>query len=139
MFPTRILPTTGAAMRAVTAGVATMVLVLLIGGFAAAQDEKIDGKLLVGKWAHKEKGAKELTIEFMKTGRVTFTGGPGFTIGGTYKLDGNKLSLTMRFEGDENTTVRTVNSLSKSELVTTDEKGKKDTFIRVGPQGGDKK
>jgi uncharacterized protein (TIGR03066 family) len=126
-------------MRAVTAGVATTVLVVLVGGFAAAQDEKVDGKLLVGKWVPKDKDGKELTIEFIKTGRVTITGGPGFAIGGTYKLGGNKLSLTMRFEGDENTTVRTVNSLTKSELVTTDEKGKKDTLVRVGPQGGDKK
>ena len=126
-------------MRGVLAGVVTTVLVVLVGGSAGAQDEKIDGKLLVGKWVPKDKEGKELTIEFFKTGRVTLTGGPGFTIGGTYKLDGNKLNLTMRFEGDENTTVRTVNKLTKTELVTTDEKGKKDTLVWARPQGGDKK
>lgn len=121
-------------MHEVLAGVATAMLAMLLGGPAGAQDgkdAKIDAKLLVGKWASKEKGEKALAVEFFKTGRVTFTGGPWFTIGGTYKLDGNKLTLTMRLEGDETTTVRTVDALTKTELVTTDQNGKKDTLVRV--------
>jgi uncharacterized protein (TIGR03066 family) len=99
------------------------------------KDEKIDAKKLVGKWAPKEK--KEgvtVVIEFMKGGKASFTlnaNGKELKAEGTYKLDGNKLTTTMKFGEKEQSQTRTVSKLTDTELVSTDEKGKEDTLVRL--------
>jgi uncharacterized protein (TIGR03066 family) len=124
-------------MRAILAGLATVVLTVAAGGFAAGQDEKIDAKLLVGKWTPEEKKDKQFFVEFAKDGKLKVTAGEDFKLDGTYKLDGNKLTMTVKFGDDEKTKVRTVYSLTKEKLVSSDEGGSKDTLIRV--DGGKKK
>lgn len=117
-------------MRAILAGAAVAVLVVAVGGSAVGQDEKIDGKLLVGKWTPQDK-EKGIVIEFTKDGKLSVTAGKGFKLEGSYKLDGNKLSMKVKFGDDEKTKVRTVHSLTKEKMVSSDEGGKKDTLLRV--------
>jgi uncharacterized protein (TIGR03066 family) len=129
-------------MRAVLVGTAAAVLVAALGGAAdGRQPEKIDARLLVGKWQPKEAEGKDFTIEFTKDGKLVFVAKAGdkeFKIDGTYKLDGDKLSFKLSFGGAEKEEARTVHSLSKTELVSSDKDGKKDTLIRVKAKG-DKK
>jgi len=120
-------------MRAVLVGMAVVVLVAAAGGTAAGRDEKIDAKLLVGKWTPKEEGKNGVfVVEFTKDGKVLLNAaGKDFKAEGTYKLDGNKLSFKMKFGDEEKSQVRTVHSLTKTELVSSDEKDRKDTLVRV--------
>ncbi|HYH67602.1 MAG TPA: TIGR03066 family protein [Urbifossiella sp.] len=126
-------------MRAVLVGVAAAVLVAALGGSAdGRQPEKIDAKLLIGKWTPKEVKGEDFVMQFTKDGKLVFVGKAGdkeFTLEGTYKLEGNKLNFKMAFGGIEKEETRTVNSLSKTELVSSDAKGKKDTLVRVAAKG----
>ncbi|HYH67600.1 MAG TPA: TIGR03066 family protein [Urbifossiella sp.] len=128
-------------MRAVLVGVAVAVLVAVVGGPAdGRQPEKIDAKLLVGKWTPKEAAKSgDFVIEFFKDGKLKLEAGDGkaFKAEGTYKLDGDKLTLKMKMGEKEKTQVRTVYSLTRTELVSADEGGSKDTLLRV-PAKGDK-
>ena len=124
-------------MRTVTVGLAAAVLVLAAGGTTVGQDTKtkLDAKLLVGKWTPDDEAKRDkMIIEFAKDGKLVIAinfGGKEAKIDGTYKLDGDKLSVKMSFLGEEKNEVMTVNTLTAKTLVTTDEKGKKDTLIRV--------
>ena len=131
-------------MRTVLAGMAAA-LVVAVGGSAAGRDDKdkVDPKLLVGKWTpDDEKKRDKMFIEFTKDGKLAisfdFGGGKEFKIDGTYKLDGTKLAVKMSFMGEEKGQVMTVDALTATKLVTTDEKGKKDTMVRVAKGGGKK-
>ncbi|HYH67604.1 MAG TPA: TIGR03066 family protein [Urbifossiella sp.] len=124
-------------MRTVTVGLAAAVLVLVAGGTTVGQDTKtkLDAKLLVGKWTPDDEAKRDkMTIEFLKDGKLAL----GFKFGekeakidGTYKLDGDQLTVKMSFMGQEKSEVMTVNKLTAKTLVTTDEKGKKDTLVRI--------
>ncbi|HEX4607251.1 MAG TPA: lipocalin family protein [Urbifossiella sp.] len=72
-------------------------------------------------------------LEFNKDGKLNATveeDGKDLTFDGTYKLDGSK--LTLKLLGEEDKQVLTVISLTKAGLITTDEKEKKETYIRTG-------
>jgi uncharacterized protein (TIGR03066 family) len=124
-------------MRVILAGLAATVLVVAAGGVAAGRDEKdakVDAKLLVGKWTPKEEDKKgEFYVEFLKDGKLLFTAGGGkdFKVEGTYKLDGNKLRFKLKFGETEKEDTRIIHSLTKTELTSSDDKGKKDTLVRV--------
>ena len=109
-------------------------LLVLVGGVTAA-DDKIDAKKLLGKWEHKE---KKFVIDFLKDGKVTVRGdkdGKEVTSEGTYKLDGNKLMLSMKIGDDEKKMTRTVTKLTDTELTSKDDDaGKEDTLTRVKPK-----
>ena len=127
-------------MRAVLVGVAAAVLVAAVGDGADGRQDaaKIDAKLLVGKWQPQDK-AKEFTVEFTKDGKVTVVvAGKDDKGEGTYKLDGDKLTLKLKFGDKEESMTRTVHSLTKTELVSSREGGSKDTLVRV-PGKKDKK
>jgi uncharacterized protein (TIGR03066 family) len=132
-------------MRVLLAGVAATALVVAFGGAAAgrdAKDGKVDAKLLVGKWTpDDEKKRDKMTIEFTKDGKLALGikfGEKELKLDGTYKVSGDKLTFKLSFMGEEKTETMTINSLTKAKLVTTDEKGKKDTLLRVEGKGGDK-
>jgi uncharacterized protein (TIGR03066 family) len=131
-------------MRAVLVGVTAAVMVAALGGAAEGrQPEKIDAKLLIGKWQPKEVRVKgeEFVVEFMKAGKLAFVGKDGdkeIKIEGTYTLEGNKLSFKMSFGGMDRFEIRTVHSLTKTEFVSSLDGGKKDTMVR-GAAKGDKK
>lgn len=107
-----------------------------LGLTAAAEDkkgEKIDAKLLVGKWETKEAGGTA-AVEFTKDGKLTLVAtvdGKELKFEGTYKVDGNKLSATLKAGDKEQTQTRTITKLTGTELATTDDKGKERLYTRV--------
>lgn len=111
------------------------VVILALAVTATGQDKKIDGKLLIGKWVPKEeKKGLSMTLEFKKEGKLAFAVdfmGKTETIDGTYKLDGDKLEVVIKFLGEEKKDTLTIKKLSETELETTDSKGKTDTFTKV--------
>jgi uncharacterized protein (TIGR03066 family) len=111
------------------------VLVALVACCTLAADDKIDAKKLVGKWEPKEKPeGSSVVIEFTKSGKVMFmanVNGKETKAEGTYKLDGNKLKTVMKFGDIEQTRTRTISKLTDTELVSSDEKGKEVTLVRV--------
>src|SRR3954463_1072337 len=86
--------------------------------------EQIDPQKLVGKWSPKE--AAVFTVEFTKDGKATLVtttaDGKGATGEGTYKVDGNKLTVTVKMDDKERTITRTISKLTDTEMVSTDEK-----------------
>jgi uncharacterized protein (TIGR03066 family) len=95
--------------------------------------ESIDAKTLVGKWSPKE--AATFTIEFTKDGKATLVtttaDGKELRGEGKYKLDGNKLTTTVKLGDEERTLTSTISKLTDTELVGTDDKGKERTMVRV--------
>src|SRR5262245_20349585 len=120
-------------MRAVL-GVALVAVMGLVSGAGVAgqdKDEKIDGKKLIGKWAPKEGGTEKFVVEFTKDGKLKFVG-EGKTVDGTYKLEGNKLTIEAEVDGKKEKMVRTISKLTDTELTSKDEdRGKEDTLVRV--------
>jgi uncharacterized protein (TIGR03066 family) len=122
-------------MRAILGGT---LLALAVCAGAPAEDKKdaIDAKKLVGKWEPKEKPKdRTLLIEFTKDGKVTFTGSEGgkeMKAEGTYKVDGDKLTLDVKYGDKERKMTRIVSRLTDTELVSKEEGGKtEDTMVRV--------
>jgi uncharacterized protein (TIGR03066 family) len=132
-------------MRAILLGTAAAVLVVAGGGSVVGRDakDKVDAKLLVGKWTLDDKEKRDrLFLEFKKDGKLVmsldFGGGKEFKLDGTYKVDGNKITSKINFMGQEKSETHTIDSLTATKLVTTDEKGMKDVFVRASGKGGDK-
>lgn len=116
-------------MRAIMGCVLGVLLVASVG----LADDKIDGKKLVGKWQPAEK-KDNVTIEFGKDNKLTIQveiGGKSEKMEGTYKLDGNKLSVKLKFMDQDQTDEVTVNKLTDEELETTDKNGKKESLKKV--------
>ncbi|HEX4607464.1 MAG TPA: TIGR03066 family protein, partial [Urbifossiella sp.] len=82
-------------MRVILAGLAATVLMVAAGGVAVGRDEKVDAKLLVGKWTPEDADKKgKMFVEFAKDGKVSFAFSfekdgvkKEFKFDGTYKLD----------------------------------------------------
>lgn len=115
-----------------------IVLVAFAGIPAGAQDKddkKIDEKKLIGKWEPANApAAAKVVIEFSEKGKVTVSadvGGKAEKLEGTYKLAGDKLSVTMKNEGKERTETMTVTKLTDTELVAKDDGGKEETLKRI--------
>lgn len=107
----------------------------LLTSHVVAQDGKIDGKKLVGKWTPKDENKNgKMFIEFTKDGKVMVNGKAGDTelkIDGTYKLEGNKLSLMLKKGDQSKSATVTLTKLTDTEMVGEDEGGKSETFLRV--------
>jgi uncharacterized protein (TIGR03066 family) len=115
-------------MRAILS--CTLTLVVCCG---LSADEKIDTKKLVGKWTPK-KEAGAMVVEFAKDGKltvVTVVDQKEHKMEGTYKVDGRKLIMTVKAGEKEVERTRTIFDLTDTELITTDENGKKEFAIRV--------
>ncbi|MBL8824968.1 MAG: TIGR03066 family protein [Planctomycetia bacterium] len=115
-------------------GISLIALLAALISTSAMQD-KIDGKLLLGKWEPETKpqGAK-LVIEFAKEGKLTVDaefGGQKINMDGSYKLEGDQLTITMKQQGKEETTKMKVTKLNDKEMVTKDDKDKMETLKRV--------
>lgn len=118
----------------------------LMCGAALAGQVKVDGKLLVGKWepaVEKEKTPDKdkppekkeklpaMVIEFTADGKVAMTigeAGKEVRAEGTYKLDADKLAVSMKVLDKEIKETLTVKKLTATELVTEDSKGKSDSL-----------
>ena len=98
------------------------------------KDEKIDGAKLVGKWEPKEKDDRMFLMVFAKDGKLTVShvaDGKEVKYDGSYKLAGNKLTVTMKAGDKERTDTRIVTKLTDTEMVSTDDKGAKEfTMVR---------
>jgi uncharacterized protein (TIGR03066 family) len=83
-----------------------------------------------------------MKMEFTKDGKLTLSGpGPGgkeLKIEGTYKLDGDKLSMKMTFMGETHEETVTVTKLTDDELEGKDKSGKTESFKRVKGDAGKK-
>jgi len=110
-------------------------LVFVLSGAVAAADEKIDAKKLIGKWEPKDaKKGPAMVMEFTKDGKLTATadlGGKEFKIDGTYKVDGNKLMMKMKFMDKEIEETVTVTKLTDDEMEGTGKDGKSEAFKKV--------
>ncbi len=105
----------------------------------------IDTKWLVGRWQVKDE-TKE-GFEFTKDGKVMVAatlGGEPLKCAGTYRVDGEKVILTVPFGGKDQVITFTVIKLTAAELVLRDENGKVETLVRRREKpadlpGGEKK
>jgi uncharacterized protein (TIGR03066 family) len=107
------------------------VTVVCLIGTAARADEKDYPKLIVGKWelTKVEEGGlpKGTVIEFTKDGKVKVTAkkdDKDFDLEGTYKVDGDKLMVTIKTGDDEHKQTITILKLTDGELHTKNEMGK---------------
>lgn len=97
----------------------------------AQADDKIDAKLLIGKWELTGAGlppAAKATVEFKKDNKMSFSldlDGQKQDIEGTYKIDGNKMEMTMKGpDSQERTQKLTIVKLTEKEAtIKHDEKG----------------
>lgn len=93
---------------------------------AAAFQDKIDGKLLVGKWEpEKAPPGLKIVLEFMKDDKLKLeieVQDKKEKVEGTYKLEGDQLTMTMKREGQEVSQKLTVVKLNDKEAVMKDDK-----------------
>lgn len=110
--------------------------VLVAGGGRAAdkdKDKKIDPAKLVGKWEISKTEdtnapPKGTVIEFTKDNKITMTAeldGKKIEFAGTYKVDGDKLTIKMSLPGGKDVEdTDTIQSLTDDKLVTVDKEKK---------------
>lgn len=119
-------------MRAILGCTVVLVLATAVTATQDKKDQKTDAKKLIGKW---ETGDKKslVVIEFAAEGKLTLTAGESgkeIKVEGTYKLDGDKLEVSLKFMGEEQKEKLTIKKLTDTELVTEDSKGKTETLKR---------
>lgn len=107
---------------------AVVAVVGLAGGAARAAD---NAKMLVGKWevtkADEGTVPAGTMIEFTKDGKIKLTGkkeGEDVSHEGTYKVDGDTFTITMKAKDKEVTHKITIVKISEKELSTKNEEGK---------------
>jgi uncharacterized protein (TIGR03066 family) len=110
---------------------AVAAVVCLAGTAVRAEDKADNAKLIVGKWTVEkadegtvEKGA---TVEFTKDGKCKAThknADQEMTVEGTYKVDGDKLTMLLKIGDKEQTIDITILKLTKTELHTKNAEGK---------------
>jgi uncharacterized protein (TIGR03066 family) len=113
---------------------------LLLSGVAVqtttAADAKVDAKKIVGVWEGAKGGEfpPGATIEFTKDGKVKVSleaNGKKVTVEGTYKVAGDKLTVTMKGPGGkEKTDTDTIKTLTDDKLVIHDAKEKKNVELK---------
>ena len=109
-----------------------VVAVVGLVGVATRAEEKPDyAKLIVGKWevAKADEGtvSKGAVIEFTKDGKIKATGKKDdkeMTVEGTYKVEKDTFTLTMKVGEKEHTQTITITKISDKELSTKDKDGK---------------
>jgi uncharacterized protein (TIGR03066 family) len=123
-------------MKGILAAFAVAVVVV---GFGRAEDKKLDAAKLVGKWeltkSTDEGAPKGAIVEFMKDSKLTITfelGGKKIEMGGTYKLDGDKLTVTIKPPdgGKEETDTDTIKTFTDDMLVLIDKDKKETEFTK---------
>ncbi|MHB1422735.1 MAG: lipocalin family protein [Gemmataceae bacterium] len=103
---------------------------------SAAPAPKSNRTLLLGVWevTKSEDGTPPTTtVEFTRDGKVkiaTKVGDETLNLDGTYKLEDDKVTVTIKDpkEGEELTDTLTIIKLTEKVLITKDQKGKTDEF-----------
>jgi uncharacterized protein (TIGR03066 family) len=95
-----------------------------------------NAKKIVGVWkvSKSDEGPKEGKIEFTKDGKLKLTakmGDKDLTINGTYKIKGDKITVTITFMDKSHTDTGTIKKLTEKQLIIEGEKGKSTEFERV--------
>lgn len=114
-----------------------LVSVLLLAPSTSLVEDKIDGKLLIGKWKPEKlpENLDSLVVEYKKDDKLTVeieAQGQKQSFEGTYKLEGDKLSIKIDFNGNEQNQKRKITKLTADEMVTTDdEKNEERKYKRV--------
>ena len=108
-----------------------LVSVLLLSPSTSLMEDKIDAKLLLGKWEPEKKpdNADKVVVEYKKEGKLTVeveAQGMKLNFEGTYKLDGDKLEVKIDFNGNEQVQNRKITKLTKDEMVTNDDEKKEE-------------
>ena len=110
-------------------------LLCLTACTVSAFEDKIDGKLLIGKWEpEKAPPGFKVSMEFTKDNKVKFDvdiQGKKEKVEGTYKLENNQFSMTLSKDGQERTQKGTITRLSDKELVLKDDAGKEEVLKRL--------
>jgi uncharacterized protein (TIGR03066 family) len=122
-------------MKRIVAAVA--VLVVFVGG-VRADEKKIDPAKLVGKWeltkSTDPKAPKGATVEFTKDNKVNVVAeieGMKVEFTGTYKVDGDKLTVKLSFGGGkDNEDTDTIQSLTDERLLLVDKDKKENEFTK---------
>ena len=104
----------------------SLIALLLLVPSGSMADDKIDAKLLVGKWEPDKlpENVDKMLIEFHKGDKVTLdleAMGNKQKLEGTYKVDGNHVSIKMTINGNDTDQKRKIVKLTENELVTKDE------------------
>jgi uncharacterized protein (TIGR03066 family) len=110
------------------------VVTLMLFGFfpllALAADAK-PKDLIVGKWEVTEGKNKGVILEYKADGKVTVTQGDKTTPTGTYKFVADDvLEFQGEIMGEKAPPIQYRVKVTKDELVTTDEKTKKETTLK---------
>lgn len=103
-----------------------LVSVLLLAPSPSLVEDKIDGKLLIGKWEPEKlpDGVEKLVVEYTKDNKVSVeleAQGNKQKFEGTYKLEGDKLNIKIDINGNEQNQTRKITKLTDKEMVTNDE------------------
>src|SRR5688500_15508682 len=112
-------------------------LALLLCCPLSADDKKdaIDPAKLVGKWCHKDKADdkdKGYTIEFTNDGKATLILDKDGVNEGTYKLDGNKLTIVTKVGNAEIKWGWVISKVNDTEIVAKSEEGKEEfTMVKI--------
>jgi uncharacterized protein (TIGR03066 family) len=118
-------------MRVAGAGILLCATLLLSGC-----GKKSNADLIVGKWELTkavEGVPAGMVTEFTKDGKVKATvnlGGKDLTMEGTYKVDGDKLTVTMKMGQMEKSDTDKIKTLNDTTLVIENSKGQTEEFKR---------
>jgi uncharacterized protein (TIGR03066 family) len=121
-------------MRAILGCTAATIFLFAAGSSADdKKEEKIDGAKLIGKWERKDaKKESAFTLEFAKDGKLIVGLGKDSKNSGTYKLDGNKLTVVLKVGENEIKDTLTITKLTDEEFeAESGAKKAKDIFLRV--------
>src|SRR5262245_66151044 len=124
-------------MRGILTACAVVALCVYVGH---ADDKKVEPAKVIGKWklirTTADNAPKEATIEFSKdnTFRVVANAdGTAFEIRGTYKVESNKLTVTIIFADGKKDTPETdtIKSLTDDKMLLVDKEGKETELAKV--------
>ena len=114
------------------------VTIVFVGAAGADdKDQKFDAAKFVGRWdltkSADEVAPKSAVVEFTKDNKVMIAGvdigGKEFKVDGTYKVDGDKLTVKLKAPGVEETEdTDTIKTLTDDTIVLIDKKGKETEF-----------
>ncbi len=117
----------------------SLVLSLLLMSACAvtAFEDKIDGKLLIGKWEpEKVPPGLKVSMEFTKDNKVKFDvdfQGKKEKVEGTYKLENDQFSMTLSKDGQEKTQKLKIVRLNDKELVLKEETKNEEQVLKRLP------
>ena len=125
-------------MKNLVTAVGLVALVSLAGGLARGDDKKGDDKKvdkakLVGVWKETGPNATPALVEFTADGKLIIweEKEKKKVLEGSYTLDGNKLSTSLKIADVEQKDSDTIKSLTDDKMTLVDKNGKENNFERA--------